>query len=502
MKGALLAFAATACGHLGFSISGADDDGDGGLTLPPTTYLKASNAKSNDHFGFAVAVSADAKTVVVGAPSESANTLLLNGAAYVFALGSAGWTEQALLRASNSETNDVFGVAVALSDDGNTLAISAPAEGSSAVDINGNQTDNSAQNSGAVYVFARSGGAGWSLQAYVKASNTGLGDRFGQVLALSGDGNTLAVGANLEDSDAVGVGGIQNSENAPDSGAVYVYTRSGATWSPQAYIKATNTQGLDEFGLRLALSQDGTTLAVGAPKEDSGAVGINGNQADNSVADAGAVYVYTIGGGGGWVSAGYIKASNPGPGDWFGGGDLRLSADGTTLVVGAKFEDSSATGIDGDQVNDAATSAGAVYVFTRAGATWTQQAYLKASNTGAQDQFGYSLALSLDGNTLAVGANAEDSAAVGIDGSEADGAVDSGAAYLFVRSGTTWAQQQYVKATNTDAGDSFGVGLAMNGDGRLLAVGAWSEASAATGINGDQTDNSAPQAGAGYLYAR
>jgi hypothetical protein len=113
-------------------------------------------------------------------------------------------------------------------------------EDSNATGINGNQADDSAPDSGAVYVFTRSGGV-WSQQAYVKASNTGPGDSFGFSLALSADGNTLAVGAYLENSNATGIGGNQADNSALDSGAVYVFTRSGGVWSQQAYIKASNT---------------------------------------------------------------------------------------------------------------------------------------------------------------------------------------------------------------------------------------------------------------------
>ena len=86
---------------------------------------------------------------------------------------------------------------------------------------------------------------------------------------------------------------------------------------------------------------------------------------------------------------------------------VALSADGNTLAVSAPFEDSRATGIGGDQLDNSVSQAGAVYVFARTRGVWSQQAYLKASNTGEAedgDQFGFSLALSDDGNTLAAGA--------------------------------------------------------------------------------------------------
>jgi hypothetical protein len=128
-------------------------------------------------------------------------------------------------------------------------------------------------------------------QAYIKASNTGSGDQFGSSVALSGDGNTLVVGAPGEASAATGIGGNQALNTAASAGAVYVYTRSGTAWTQQAYIKASNTGAGDQFGTSVALSSDGNTLAVGAIGEASSATGIGGIQTDNTAASAGAVYV-------------------------------------------------------------------------------------------------------------------------------------------------------------------------------------------------------------------
>ncbi len=266
------------------------------------------------------------------------------------------------------------------------------------------------------------------------------------------------------------------------------------------YFKGSNTEANDHFGgAGVALSGDGNTLAVGAWTEASNATGINGNQADDSVTWAGAVYVFTRAGGV-WSQQAYIKASNTGAQDMFGV-SVALSSDGNTLGVGAYGESSNATGIDGNQADNSMAKAGAVYVFTRAGGAWSQQAYIKASNTGQSDWFGQSVALSGDGNTLAVGAVDEASNATGINGNQADNSASgSGAVYVFTRAGSAWSQQAYVKASNTGANDFFGHPLALSGDGNTLAVGGPLEASNATGINGNQADNSAQNAGAVYLY--
>ena len=195
-----------------------------------------------------------------------------------------------------------------------------------------------------------------------------------------------------------------------------------------------------------------------------------------------------------WTQQAYLKASNTGTGDLFG---RSVSLSGDTLAVGAPGESSAATGVDGNQADNSASAAGAIYVFARTGTTWTQQAYVKASNTGANDSFGSSVSLS--GDALAVGARFEASAAVGANGNQADNAASSaGAVYVFVRAGTAWAQQVYLKASNTGASDEFGSSVSLSDD--TLAVSAQFEDSAATGINNNQADDTASSAGAVYLF--
>ena len=159
--------------------------------------------------------------------------------------------------------------------------------GNCVVTLNQNTTVTATFNGGGLPPFAQ--------QAYLKASNTGASDLFGLSVALSGD--TLAVGAYFEGSAATGIDGNQADNSAVSSGAVYVFTRTGGVWSQQAYLKASNTGGIDQFGLGgdqfgYSVALSGDTLAVGARNEASAATGVNGNQADNSAPTSGAVYVY------------------------------------------------------------------------------------------------------------------------------------------------------------------------------------------------------------------
>jgi hypothetical protein len=298
------------------------------------------------------------------------------------------FAQQAYLKASNAEENDEFGWSVALS--GDTLVVGAWQEDSSA---SGGEADNSAPGAGAVYVFIRNGGA-WSQQAYLKASNAEAGDIFGSSVAISGD--TLVVGA---------IG----------SAAAYVFTRSSGVWSQQAYLKASNAEADDMFGWSVAISGD--TLVVGACEEESSA---SGGENDNSARYTGAAYVFTRSSGV-WSQQAYLKASNAEAWDYFG---WSVALSGDTLVVGAPY-DPYELNIGSEDEGD--NSAGAVYVFTRSGGVWSQQAYLKASNAEAGDWFGWRVAIS--GGTLVVGACAEDSSA---SGGEADNsAAWAGAAYVW-----------------------------------------------------------------------
>lgn len=499
--------------------------------LQSIAYIKASNTNSADYFGRSVAVSADGSTLAVGAPVEGSDANGVNddtlvgqadnsawgaGAVYVFTHTGNTWQQQAYIKASNTGPGDSFGSSVALSADGNTLAVGAPVEGSAATGVNDTlvgQANDSARGAGAVYVFTRVDTV-WQQQAYIKASNTDSWDEFGGVVSLSADGNTLAVGADAEDSviNVVNAPLMSQMDNSADyAGAVYIFTRVDTTWQQQAYIKASNAEVGDQFGWSVALSGDGNTLAVGAPFEDSAAAGVNNTfveQADNSASAAGAVYVFTRSNST-WQQQAYIKASTTDISDQFGW-SVSLSIDGNTLAVGAPKEDSAARGVNDTltgQANNVDAEAGAAYVFARVNSSWQQQAYVKASNTDAGDLFGSSVALSSDGNTLAVGANIEASTALGVNdsiiGQPDNTSPGAGAVYVFNRFSGAWQQQAYVKASNTEMADYFGGSVALSSDGNTLVIGAHLEDSAAVGINDTtigQVDYNASNSGAVYLY--
>jgi len=429
-------------------------------------------------------------------------------------------TQHAYFKASNTGTADRFGVSLAIS--GNVMVVGAESEDSNATGVNGSQTNNSAGQSGAAYVFVHNGD-NWVQQAYLKASNTEANDRFGYSVAVSG--NTVVVGAHQESSSATGINGTQNNNNAIASGAAYVFVGNGTNYTQQAYLKASNTEQLDAFGVSVAISGD--TVVIGARRESSNATGVNGNQSDNSALESGAAYVF-VRTGTNWNQQAYLKASNTDRFDRFGT-SVAISDD--TIVVGAEGESTGgnesgaayvffrtgtnwtqqaffktslnvlgygrSVAVSGDTVVVGYYTGDLADIFVRQGTNWSRQASIKASNMSPGDAFGNSVAVW--GDTVVVGARHEASNATGVNGNQGNNtALSAGAAYVFARSGTNWTQQTYLKASNTEANDQFGVSVAVSAD--TVVVAADGESSNATGVNGNQSDNSAGGSGAVYMF--
>jgi hypothetical protein len=479
------------------------------VTVDPVAtqaYLKPAligSTQVGDQMGKAVAI--DGETAVIGSPFESSSTAGVNstpnesavgsGAVYVFVRSGSTWTQQAYIKATNTGTGaleDWFGIAVSIS--GNTLVVGAPNEDSSTTGINSTANE-SAPDSGAAYIFTRTGTT-WSQQAYLKPGAVGTsqnGDLFGLSVSISGD--TVAVGAPYESSSS----GTTPNESAVNSGAVYIFTRSGSTWSQQAYVKrgATGSDVAgDEFGYSLSLSGD--TLLVGSPREGSSSTGIN-STGNNGATNAGAAYVF-VRSGTTWTQQAYLKPAAVGAGqsgDAFG---WSVAINGDTAVVGAPFEASSTTGINSIP-NESAPAAGAAYVFQRSGTTWSQQAYLKPAAVGVtqmNDAFGWSVSVS--GSTVVVGAPFEASSTVGVNTTPNDSAQNSGAAYVFSRSGSNWTQSYYLKRTNA-AGSAIGaLGWAVAVNATTVVVGAPWDYNSKTGIN-TTPDANAPDSGAAYIHS-
>ncbi len=432
-----------------------------------------TNARmGTDLFGTSVVISGE--TLVAGAYGQDydaagADPRELAGAAYSFRYSGGVWTQEQKLTGSGlvHDRSSRFGHSLHLSEDGSTLVIGALNDGLDGV-------GNYVRNTGAAYVYVKQGGR-WVLQQKLVASGTNArmeSDQFGISVAISGD--TIVVGASYQGYDASGANSLSQA------GAAYVFTRSGGVWSQQQKLVATGTNARvagDCFGYSVAIS--GETIAVGAYGQDFDASGAN------SLSQAGAVYVFTRGGGV-WSQQQKLVAT---------GANARAASDqfgvvaisGETLVVGALGQDYDADGAD------LVSNAGAAYVFTRSGGVWSQQQKIVTTGANARvadDGFGRSMAIS--GETLVVGATGQD-----FDADGADSALQAGAAYVFTRSGGVWSQQQKLVATGTNArtaSDLFGFSVAISGE--TIVVGAHQQDYDAAGAN--LVNN----AGAAYVFTR
>ena len=427
------------------------------------SYFKSAGAKE---LGTSVAVDGD--TAVVGSPGAEK--------VVVFVRSGATWTQQQALTAGNAAVGDRFGQAVGIS--GNTIIVGAPFEdsNSAAAPANDGSID-----SGAAYVFVRVGTT-WTQQQYLKASNISPGDHFGTAVAVSGD--LAIVGAPYEAALAVGVNPAGDNESYPGAGAAYTFARTGSAWAQEARIKASNDYYYWYFGSSVAI--DGTTAVVGAPGEGSTGVGVNGVKTGPYTAySSGAAWVYLRTGPGAWTNQANMKAPINHNGDNFG---AAVAIMGQGIVIGAP-------------------PANKAYVYGRSGAVWSLGGALAPPVADAGDGFGTSVAF--DNNLAVVGAPFEDGGSKGVDGIQADNSLSaSGAVYLF-ESSVGWNLKAYLKASNPGGGsalnpnngDRFGSAVAVSGlYPYTVLVGAPLEASNATTVDGNQNDNSSPNAGAAYVF--
>lgn len=273
--------------------------------------------------------------------------------------------------------------------------------------------DDMGVDSGSAYVFVRSEDGSWTQQAKLMAPDGDAGDLFGSAVAIFGD--TVLVGA------------PSAKDNGVTTGAVHVFVRNGETWTHQKKLVPLAAAADDQFGYALGL--DGDVAIIGAPADDEAAP------------DAGAAYFYNRSGTT-WAEPMKLIASSPGEAGFFG---VSVAIAKSTALVGA-WDDGSAK------------NAGAVFVYANDGMSWTNQSTLVPTDPSNEDLFGFSVALS--GDRALIGASGGD-----------DRGTDSGAAYLFVRNGTTWAQDQKLLPTDGAAGDVFGYSVAIWDD--LATIGAY-----------------------------
>jgi len=424
--------------------------------------LTASDGAIGDLFGWSVAISGD--TVIVGAYGVSGG----RGAAYIFVQNGTAWNEQAKLTASLGAPGDNLGTSVGIF--GDTAVVGA----------NFNDVPNADQ--GSVYIFERTG-LNWNQTQKLNASDGAVGDQFGFSLAISG--NTIIVGASTDDvgsnadqgsayvfvysgsmwteqakltattgaaaydnfGSSVALSGDTAIIGAPsdgialDPGSAYIFTRSGTTWTQQAQLLASDGAAKDLFGSSVGISGDKAII---------GAWGVDG--VGGSL--AGSAYVFERAGAV-WTQTARLSVDENGGDDFFG---YSVAISGNNIIVGTPLDD---IGPNTDQ--------GSAFIFRVLGPGWSQESQKVASDGTAGDSFGISVAIS--GDTAIVGASTDD---VGAN-------VDQGSAYIFVRTSTGWAEQAHLFAGDGAAGDQFGISVAISGD--TAVVGA---AGDDVGANADQ----------------
>jgi hypothetical protein len=419
----------------------------------------------------------------------------------------ATWQQEAYVKPSNMDANDRFGYATAI--EGDLMVVGAMGERSNQNTISNDgsaSSDNSlAVYSGAAYVFRRNGGT-WTQEAYLKPSNMGSGDMFGCAVAISN--GVVAIAARTEQSNQTTISHA-NTASADNSlthaGAVYIFEKTGSNWEQTAYIKASNADNYHQFGYAIALSGD--TLVVGAHTESSNQTTITNGQtssSDDSKTSSGAVYVYrrasNI-----WSQEAYIKSANADEQDVFG---YTVAISGDTIVVGAYGEDSNQNTITHGttaSADNSLSNSGAVYVYRRNGAIWSQEAFIKAANADAEDFFGYHVSIS--GDTILVGLGDEDSNQTtitnGPTASSDNSASGAGAAYVYRRTAGIWSQEAYLKAPNAESNDGFGYTIALQGDVAVVSC-AYEDSSQTTVTNGStaSSDNSVIDTGAVFIFRR
>lgn len=360
-----------------------------------------------NNLGAAVAISADGLVGVIGVPTTGSS----NHRALIYTRSGSIWAVRSNI-SNGLYASSYFGESIDLSNDGATVIIGARQDKS----INGTTV------TGAAYIYLRSGDT-WGYQAVLRASDYASGDNFGRSVSMSADGNTVAIGADLKNSN---------------DGAVYIFHRTGTTWSQDAKIVTPNLYTGQQFGRTIKLSKDSLTLAVGETVTRSG------------VTWCGAVYLFTRPNTSStvWSYHSVLFAS-----DWatsqqgLFGEAIDFSNDGTMLLITAK-------GYSGTGAIPGA------YIFTKSANVWSQQTKITPSDGTTGDWFGDSAALSSDGTTAIVGASRS-----GASPSQA------GAAYVFTRSGVTWTQRQKFTISTPGANNYFGAAVALSGDGIHALIG-------------------------------
>lgn len=357
--------------------------------------LLAGDGESGDYFGHAVALSGE--LAVVGAHQDDVDDEY-QGSAYVFVRTGSSWAEEEKLTAADHEYGALFGRAVAIH--GERVLIGAP------------NHDENAADSGAAYVFVRTA-SNWAEEAKLSAADGEENDLFGGAVALS--------------ADRAVVGARQDDDNGPYAGSAYVFVRTASNWAEEAkLLPQTGFAGMN-FGPSVA--SDGDVAVIGATEDRS-----------NNLT-TGSAYVF-VRSATSWSEQTRLLAQDGEEGDRLG---FAVGLSGSRVLAGAFWDD------------DQGSQSGSAYVFTRNGASWTQEAKLLAGDGGVDQYFGHSVSLN------------SQRALIGAFGDETQG-LATGAAYVFLRDGSVWSEERKLLASDAEGSDFFGVSVGLDGDQALVGA--------------------------------
>ena len=413
----------------------------------------ATDRAASDWFGYSVSISGD--YAIVGANQEDHNAtggqFLDNaGAAYILRNNSGTWTVVQKIVAADRAADDEFGTSVAIS--GDYAIVGAPRKTATV----GFELNSAA---GAVYIFKNTDGT-WSQLQKLMASDRETFDEFGYSVAISE--NYVIVGAPYEDEY---VNGLPSSSN---KGSAYIYKKGATVWMDEQKIVGNSVSNGDNFGWSVGISED--YAIIGSPRETLFASG------GATLTEAGSAYIFRKFSSGTWTEMQMINASDKGAGDEFG---TSVAISGDYVIVGAVFEDHNATG------SASLSDAGSAYIFGRNGGTWSQMNKIVASDRAAGDNFGVSVSIS--GEYALVGAYNEDEDPAG-----GNTLSNSGSAYIFRNTSGNWAQANKIVASDRGAVDLFGYSVAISGD--YAIAGAYNEDENQVG------GNNLANAGSSYIF--
>jgi hypothetical protein len=419
--------------------------------------IVASERASADVFGLSVAISGN--YAIVGAQYESQDTMGLNalvyaGAAYIFERDNNGnWNQKQKIVPSDRTTNDYFGASVAIS--GNQVIVGAYEKNG----IDGTTYPHA----GAAYIFKRGSNGHWNQTGKLLAADTGSYNHFGYTVSISG--RHAIVGVPIDMKDATGVNDLNSA------GSAYVFEQDGnGNWSTSQKITSSDRATADLFGAAVAIS--GNYAIVGAYQQDRDSLNVD------SLADAGAVYVFQRDGFGIWNQKQKIVSSDRTAGDRFG---IAVSIDSSYIIAGAYLQD-----VDINEYNFK-SNAGAAYIFERNGNNdWIQTKKLLPADRAINDNFGATV--SINGNYAMVGVQNKST-----DASGNNFLSGAGAAYIYKRAGNgTWSPLQKIVASDRAVGDAFGGSVCISDSSAFSGAYLQDE-----DVNGANPLNGA---GAAYIY--